>query len=273
MIVPIPTMLSFTLRRVLSHPGVFSTVQMLPTRVIPSNQSLVQRNFVTTVNDQKFQNLDSTANSEPEPKSKSKSTRRNTGSSTKTAGSDKTKVKIRDEDKPPKQPVNAYVLWISDWIRSQPKIENLEVAQDTVKKGAQIWHTVPEHEKQRYQEKCDALRVEYYRRIEEWREKVDPSVLRELNRRRVAKGQKPIRGGSEDDSRPLTGYLRYYMHVRDEYPRTEEDYPAYFKALSTRVSSQWKAMSDAEKAKYTDPARADFAAWREKHGAESQAKA
>jgi hypothetical protein len=40
----------------------------------------------------------------------------------------------------------------------------------------------------------------------------------------------------------------YYMHVRDEYPRTEEDYPAYFKALSTRVSSQWKAMSDAEKA-------------------------
>lgn len=57
-------------------------------------------------------------------------------------------VKIRDEDKPPKRPANAYVLWISDWIRSQPKIENIEAARGTVKKGAQIWHTVPEHDKQ-----------------------------------------------------------------------------------------------------------------------------
>lgn len=88
MIVFIPTMLSFTLRRVLSHPVVFSTVQMSPTRVISSNHSLsviVQRNFVTTANDQ---NSDSTADSEPEPesKSKSKSTRRKIGSSTKAAG-------------------------------------------------------------------------------------------------------------------------------------------------------------------------------------------
>ena len=84
-------MLAFTLRRVLSHPGVFSTVQMLPTRVISSNHSLptiVQRNFVTTANDQ---NSNSTADSEPEPESKSKSTRRKTGSSTTAAGKDKTK--------------------------------------------------------------------------------------------------------------------------------------------------------------------------------------
>ncbi|KAH9994633.1 hypothetical protein BJV77DRAFT_1066632 [Russula vinacea] len=268
-------MLSFTLRRVLSHPVVFSTVQMSQTRVISSNHSLsviVQRNFVTTANDQ---NSDSTADSEPEPesKSKSKSTRRKIGSSTKAAGKNN-KVKIRDEDKPPKRPANAYVLWISDWIRSQPKIENIEAARGTVKKGAQIWHTVPEHDKQRYREKADVLRAEYNKRFEEWHEKVDPAILRELNRRRVAKGHMRIQSrGSDDDSRPLNGYLRYYMHVRDEYPSTEGDGSAYFTALSTRVSSQWRTLSDAEKAKYIDPARADLAAWREKHGAGSQAKA
>lgn len=102
---------------------------------------------------------------------------------------------------------------------------------------------------------------EYHRRIEEWREKVDPAVLRELNRRRVAKGHRRIRG----PRRPTTGYLRYVYeytyssssveqgssflaHVRDEYPRTEEDVRTHFKATIVRASSQWRAMSDAEKA-------------------------
>jgi hypothetical protein len=40
----------------------------------------------------------------------------------------------------------------------------------------------------------------------------------------------------------------FLMRVRDEYPRTEEDYRTYFKAASERASSQWRAMSDAEKA-------------------------
>lgn len=118
---------------------------------------------------------------------------------------------------------------------------------------------------QRYREKADVLRAEYNRRFEEWHEKVDPAVLRELNRRRVVKGQARIRGFNHGSPRPLNGYLRYvyestfsgnsieqgfsyYIHVRDEHPNTEGDGRDYFKALSMRVSSQWRALSDAEKA-------------------------
>ncbi len=43
--------------------------------------------------------------------------------------------------------------------------------------------------------------------MEEWREKINPTVLRELNRRRVAKGRPRIRG--PHTGRPLTGFLRY----------------------------------------------------------------
>jgi hypothetical protein len=100
--------------------------------------------------------------------------------------------------------------------------------------------------------------------MEEWREKVDRAFLRELNRRRVAKGHQRIRGPGRP--RPMTGYVRYVyeytystgsieqgssfsMRVRDEYPRTEEeDYQTYFKATAGRASSQWGALSDAEKA-------------------------
>ena len=45
------------------------------------------------------------------------------------------------------------------------------------------------------------------KRREEWRTQVDPRVLRELNRRRVAKGLPRIRGPRT--GRPLNGYLRY----------------------------------------------------------------
>ena len=40
----------------------------------------------------------------------------------------------------------------------------------------------------------------------------------------------------------------YLQHVREEYTRTEDDAKAYIKACSARASSQWRAMSDAEKA-------------------------
>jgi hypothetical protein len=92
-VVPISTMLSFAFRRVLSHPGIFSIAQRLPTRAISLNRSFaigVQRNLTTTASDR---NSDSAADSKPEPESNPKSTRRKTGSSPKTAGKDKKKKK------------------------------------------------------------------------------------------------------------------------------------------------------------------------------------
>lgn len=44
----------------------------------------------------------------------------------------------------------------------------------------------------------------------------------------------------------------YLQHVRDEYTRTEDDGRTYIKATVARGSSQWKAMSDAEKAVCTN---------------------
>lgn len=99
--VPVSTMLSFTFRRVLSHPNIFLIAQRLPIRAISSNQSItmtVQRNLTTTASDQ---NSDSTADSKREPEPNPKSTRRKTGSSPKTVGKDK-KKKEKEVVKTPK---------------------------------------------------------------------------------------------------------------------------------------------------------------------------
>lgn len=90
-------MLSFTFRRVLSRPGIFSIAQRSPTRVISSNQSFamtVQRNLATTASDR---GSDSTADSKPEPETNPKSTRRKTESNTKTVGKDKNKKDKKKE--------------------------------------------------------------------------------------------------------------------------------------------------------------------------------
>jgi hypothetical protein len=94
------TMLSFTFRRVLSRPGIFSIAQRLPIRAISINQSFamtIQRNLATTASDR---NTDSTADSKPEPESTPKSTRRKTGSSPKTVGKDKKKEEKKAVTKP-----------------------------------------------------------------------------------------------------------------------------------------------------------------------------
>ncbi|KAH9991976.1 hypothetical protein BJV74DRAFT_835494 [Russula compacta] len=288
-------MLSFVLRRAILRPGIFSfsTVPKLPTCAILSNRYLLsnwypalamQRNLATIAKDQ---NSGAAANSEPEPEpeSKRKSTRRKAGSSTKVAGKvtgkkteraketkmkPKPKITIKPGDLPPKSPGSIYTLWFAEWYRSQPKIEGPQAAQNRIREAAKVWHTISESDKQRYREKLYDLRAEYHRRLEEWRKQVDPGVLRELNLRRVASGRRRIRGPSS--GRPIPGFFRYFLYVRQhEYPRTEEDYKTYFRAVAQRASSQWKAMSDAERAKYTDEAKADFAAWREKR-AESQAR-
>jgi hypothetical protein len=92
-------MLSFTFRRVLSRPGIFSIAQRSPTRAISSKQSFamtVQRNLATTASDR---SSDSTADSKPEPETNPKSTRRKTGSNPKTVGKDKKKEEKQKEKK------------------------------------------------------------------------------------------------------------------------------------------------------------------------------
>ena len=123
--------------------------------------------------------------SKPKSKSKPKATRKKSASTTKASGKRKAKkpakrrakkvetkkksmprsipfgsptriyrsrplfaVTIGPQDKPPKPPGSAYILWLTEWLREQPKIENLEHAQSLTKKGAQTWHTVSDYEKQ-----------------------------------------------------------------------------------------------------------------------------
>ncbi|KAH9173830.1 hypothetical protein EDB89DRAFT_1956492 [Lactarius sanguifluus] len=266
-------MLSFVFRRALLRSGtLLSSRGLLPCAIAPNRPLTwpVKRGFATTSGD-----LDTGSTADSELGSKPKSSDRKTGSGTKEARKDKTKRKtkrsakktpvkqkiaIKPEDRPPKRPGAAFSQWFSEWIRTQPKADSLLASQNYVRQAAQIWHTVSEDDKKQCKEKFEGLMIEHNRRMDEWRKKIDPAVLRELNRRRALKGHRRIRGLS--DKRPMSAFFRYLQEVRENTPRTQA--PVRCTVLAESAGSQWRAMSEAEKAKYNDLTSAEFTAWREK---------
>ncbi|KAI9438520.1 hypothetical protein H4582DRAFT_1949191 [Lactarius indigo] len=273
-------MLSFVLRRTLLRSLTLLSARGLPCAISPNRPLTwpVKRGFAATSGD-----LDSGSTADSELESRSKPPGRKTGSGKKVARKDKTegktrrsekkalvkqKITIKPGDRPPKRPVTPFVLWLLEWIRAQPKADGLLTSQNYFRQGAQAWHTVSEHDKLRYKEKSESLKTEYQRRMAEWHEKTDPAVLRELNRHRATKGLPRIRRPSRD--RPLSSFFRYFQEVRENTPRTQEQDDN--KVLAKLAGEQWRAMSEAEKAKYNDPARAEFATWREKRKVADDAK-
>lgn len=263
-------MLSSVLRRTILRSGTLLSAQRLLPCTISPNLPLtwpVQKGFATNV----------------EPESKRKSTGGKTRSNSKVARKDKTKEKtdgstkakakqriaIKSEDRPPKNPGSHYTVWMSDWIRTQPKVDSLPAAQNLVREGAQAWHNVSEDDKQKYREKFEDIKAEYLQRVQKWRETIKPAVLREMNRRRAEKGLSRIRG--RPTGRPAPSFFRYFQEVRQDFLRTQETNNEYLKALGNKAASQWRAMSEDEKAKYRDAANAEFATWREKRKAEGHA--
>ncbi|KAH9026832.1 hypothetical protein EDB85DRAFT_2291757 [Lactarius pseudohatsudake] len=265
-------MLSFVLRRTILRSGtLLSPRGLLPCAIAPNRPLTwpVKRGFATTSGDVDSGSTDSELGSKP------KSSDKKAGSGTKVVRKAKTegktkrsakkapakpKITIKPGDRPPKRAGGPFTLWFSEWIRTQPKSDSLLASQNLVRQAAQTWHTVSEDDKKRYKEKSESLIIEHNRRMEEWRKEIDPAVLRELNRRRAVKGRRRIRGPSHP--RPLSGFFRYLQEVRENTPRTQA--PVRCTAIAESAASQWRAMSEAEKAKYNDPASAEFTVWREK---------
>ncbi|KAI0261225.1 hypothetical protein BC834DRAFT_1034935 [Gloeopeniophorella convolvens] len=238
-------MLSLTLRRVVLQPRALvsqGTQARVALRAQPPAWS-IPRGFATTKTESGSHTKSEKKSKDSEAKPKEK------------------KVTIRREDLPPKAPGSSYVMWVSDWLRSQPKAENLEGAQTAIKRAAELWKAAPEHEKQEqaYREKYAAVRAEYLQKLEEWRQRVSPEVLRELNRKRVSRGKGRIRSASnasEGSTRPMGAFFLFAKDVRESSGEIEN-----YRQFMSELSGKWKELSDAERAKYTEAARAAMAAW------------
>ncbi|THH16314.1 hypothetical protein EW146_g4319 [Bondarzewia mesenterica] len=199
----------------------------------------------------------------PKPKPKAKAKPRITKARAKPKPKAPVRAKVKPEDKPPRRPVNGYLLFYQDFLKTRPKSDSRQQSVEYVREAVQAWHALPSTEQQGYQSKASALLDEYKEKFKAWKISVNPEVLTEINRRRKVRGLGKIRKKAPIP-RPANAWFRFLKEVRERHPVSStplgQRYPIW---ITATAHPEWLAMSAAEKAKYTEPYERDLAAWRQ----------
>ncbi|KAG6902427.1 hypothetical protein C0995_016606 [Termitomyces sp. Mi166 len=167
--------------------------------------------------------------------------------------------------KPVKKPVKATKLVIprsvkipsyglSPYIYFVTKIFKPEFAQTSEnflvnnKAAGAAWHALPESEKQKYRDICSAAHVEAAEKRQAYINSLEPAILRELNRRRVAKGKSKLHKtmqGPPNAYVSLNGSMIGHRWMK-EY---QVSHPEVFKVrgFGSKIGALWRDMSAEEK--------------------------
>ncbi|KAF8659822.1 hypothetical protein AX16_001707 [Volvariella volvacea WC 439] len=164
---------------------------------------------------------------------------------------------IKPEMRPPKRPPSAYFLFYLDFLEKN----NLKPAdkQDVVNfsiKSSQAWKELTLGEKQRYHDLCATKFAEYNASYDEWARNVDPAVLKELNRRKKARGGREFHLPKDGPSRPLSAYLMFAQETRSALPAG-----LTFAEAGRKLGENWKGLSEAEKEPYRQRSKEEHAKW------------
>ncbi|KDQ51894.1 hypothetical protein JAAARDRAFT_210856 [Jaapia argillacea MUCL 33604] len=171
---------------------------------------------------------------------------------------------IAKEDLPPKKPPGAYMLF-GNRYRQGLDADTLKDVTKVSKGMAEAWHALSEADKKVYHDENVILRGEYLKARQAYFERIDPTIIQELNKRRKAKGQRRVINPIKN-SRPLTSYIRYIADfratgearaIRDTSGGREMNVK-----LARAAGASWAAMSDAEKAPYVEAYHKELDAWK-----------
>lgn len=170
------------------------------------------------------------------------------------------RVTVSKDMMPPKQPPMPYIIFFSEYNAKLPKVSSMEAMAPRSRDCGVAWNNLPDAEKQTYHEKYNALREDYLKERAEWFKRVDPKVLRELNKRYHAKGKRRMHKPKDPAApkRPLTSFMYFIQDYRNSNP--VDGLPAT--KIGARAGETWRGMSDEAKQPYIDRSREAIAAAR-----------
>lgn len=155
------------------------------------------------------------------------------------------KVKLDKSAFPPKKPLSTFAKFIT--LHSDMVIGGSKAPFSALRER---WGTLSDAEKKKYSSTKQEW-DEYYAAAEEWRDNVDPVTLKELNRRRKARG---ISTKLKTNKRPPNSYALFYsamypkvfVELQDSDPSSLEG-RGRVTAVSLAVAEAWKNTPDSEK--------------------------
>ncbi|THH07905.1 hypothetical protein EW145_g3061 [Phellinidium pouzarii] len=159
----------------------------------------------------------------------------------------KPKVVLKPEDKPPRKPGGPYFFFTGK-ISAGKKVPGPEAFLEAVKENKLAWISLSDDERQNFYNEYNAAVADYAKKRDEYLKTVDPSILKEVNRRRKMKGKDMLR--KPKPRKALNAYIQYAIEMRKSTPPSPDRQGQL--DFGRACGENWRAMSDAEKQPYVD---------------------
>lgn len=155
----------------------------------------------------------------------------------------------------PKRSASGYGLYVQKHITDvSPTTKSM---QEIFKDAAINWRILPEHEKQQYSEDAASLREQRAKESLKWFDSIDPRILKEINRRRVARGKFRFRK-PKDPNAPKINRNPFLLFLSD-LRKSDEVAGFSIAAIGRLGGERWRDMSSSQKQVYHDKAYPDKA--------------
>ncbi|KAF5354050.1 hypothetical protein D9756_007212 [Leucocoprinus leucothites] len=159
------------------------------------------------------------------------------------------KPKFKREDlKVPRRPnVSAWTLFTQTMFMERPsRPKDISETQTEVKNFAAKWKTMTDEEKKPYQDKANVENEKLTKEYEQWKNSVDPKVLKAINNKRKAAGKPRILGPKSESKMPLTSWIRFLGDFK-----TQQE-PMKYKELLKLAGPAWRDLPADRKKVYED---------------------
>ncbi|KAJ3552598.1 hypothetical protein NM688_g4070 [Phlebia brevispora] len=163
------------------------------------------------------------------------------------------RVRITAADKPPKKPAPPFLLFWKDYQQKNGiKIASLSEMSVYIKQAGEAWRGSSEAQKKPYVDAWEKAKETYYPVLAEYYKNVDSKKMREINRRRAAKGKRRLPNHKPRASSAYSFFMKEYM--LDWY----KTHPAPARVggslgeCSKSCAAKWRSLSTVEKAPYID---------------------
>ncbi|TFK47295.1 hypothetical protein OE88DRAFT_1705939 [Heliocybe sulcata] len=163
--------------------------------------------------------------------------------------------RLTKEDLPPKGPGAPYVYFFKKYLAGvQRPLTRVAVLGHARAAGA-MWKAMTEQEKHPFYEEQRIVAEEQGKARAEWKETVDPAVVKRINRRRAELGKGKVRTGP---GKAPTAYNLFladrFAGIRERVSKPGMHHREVISALGKEIGSVWKSLPEAEKQVYVNQA-------------------
>ncbi|KAI0655048.1 hypothetical protein C8Q70DRAFT_459144 [Cubamyces menziesii] len=177
-------------------------------------------------------------------------------------------LKIPKDQRPPKSPPNAYMVFISEYQAGVGLAgKTREEINKVFAEGAQKWNALDEEAKNEYRKKAEVFKKEYNERIQQWYTTAHPRIIKAAKLQKMRLGKV-----SEDLKRPVAPYIKFHQEHWDKLEApVGVSMQEGIAIRGKKISEMWHAASQEERERYVDEYKKEVAEYQKREAEQAAA--